>query len=540
MDPLLILIAFVFGFAVYRVGLPPLVGYLIAGFVLQALGIQGGENLETIADMGVMLLLFTIGLKLKLKTLARPEIWAGASIHMFFTVLVFGAAIFALGLTGFSAFAGLDFKLSLLVAFALSFSSTVFAVKALEDRGEMASLHGRVSIGILIMQDIFAVLFLTFSTGNIPSPWAIALVGGLIAARPLLIAMLNRVGHRELLLLFSIFLALGLGAAGFDFVKLKPDLGALFMGILIAGHPKAEEMSKALLSIKDLFLVGFFLTIGLADAPTLQSFGIAALLTVAIIFKVVLFFLLLSRFKLRARTSVLATLSLANYSEFGLLVAAIGVKNGWIGPDWLITIAIALSISFIAASPLNAAAHSIYERWSKRLKPFETKSRHPDDQPLDAGDAEIAVFGIGRIGAAAYDDLRDKFGEIVIGIDFDSEVVEKHQQAGRNVVVGDAADLDFWERAAVGGDDKIRIVILAMPDHKANMNALNELTQRQFEGQIAAMAMYDDEVEELKQAGAHAAYNIYAQAGFGFAEHVCQAIEDAGESIADKTEDRGA
>jgi len=289
-----------------------------------------------------------------------------------------------------------------------------------------------------------------------------------------------------------------------------------------------------------LFLVGFFLTIGLAGAPTLQSFGIASLLMVAIIFKVVLFFLLLSRFKLRARTSLLATLSLANYSEFGLLVAATGVKNGWIGPDWLITIAIALSISFIAASPLNTAAHSIYERWSKRLKPFETQSRHPDDQPLDAGDAEIAVFGIGRIGAAAYDDLREKFGEIVIGIDFDSEVVEQHRQAGRNVIVGDAADLDFWERAPVGGGNKIRMVILAMPDHKANMNALNELTQRQFEGQIAAMAMYDDEVEELKQAGAHAAYNIYAQAGFGFAEHVCQAIEDSGESIADKTEDRGA
>jgi predicted Kef-type K+ transport protein len=101
MDPLLILVAFIFGFAVYRVGLPPLVGYLIAGFALQALGIQGGENLETIADMGVMLLLFTIGLKLKLKTLARPEIWAGASIHMFVTVLVFGTAIFALSSAGF-------------------------------------------------------------------------------------------------------------------------------------------------------------------------------------------------------------------------------------------------------------------------------------------------------------------------------------------------------------------------------------------------------------------------------------------------------
>ena len=529
MDPLLILIAFIFGFAVYRVGLPPLVGYLIAGFALQALGVQGGENLETVADMGVMLLLFTIGLKLKLKTLARPEIWAGASLHMLVTVMVFGAAIFALGLAGFSAFAGLDFKLSVLVAFALSFSSTVFAVKALEDRGEMSSLHGRVSIGILIMQDIFAVLFLTFSTGKIPSPWAIVLVGGLIASRPLLIAMLNRVGHRELLLLFSIFLALGLGAAGFDFVKLKPDLGALFMGVLLAGHPKTEEMSDALLSIKDLFLVGFFLTIGLAGAPTFQSLGIAVILTVAVIFKVGLFFILLSRFKLRARTSVLATLSLANYSEFGLLVAAIGVRNNWIGPEWLVTIAIALSISFIVASPLNTAAHRIYERWSKRLQPFESKTRHPDDQPLDPGDAEIAVFGIGRIGAAVYDDMRERYGEIVIGIDFNSEVAEKQRQIGRNVIVGDASDMDFWERAIAGSRQKIRVVILAMPEHKANMNALKELTRIQFPGTIAAAAKYDDEVDELRQAGAQAAYNIYAQAGFGFAEHVYRSLEDATE-----------
>ena len=538
MDPLLILIAFAFGFAVYRVGLPPLVGYLIAGFALHALSIQGGENLETIADLGVMLLLFTIGLKLKLKTLARPEIWAGASIHMLVTIIVFGAAIFALSLTGFSAFAGLDFKLSLLVAFALSFSSTVFAVKILEERGEMNSLHGRVSIGILIIQDIFAVLFLTFSTGKIPSPWAIALVGGLIAARPLLIAMLNRVGHRELLLLFSIFLAFELGAAGFDFVKLKPDLGALFMGILIAGHPKAEEMAKALLSIKELFLVGFFLSIGLAGTPSLQAFGIAALLTIVIPFKVALFFLLLSRFKLRARTSLLASLSLANYSEFGLLVGTVGVRNGWIGPEWLITIAIALSISFILAAPLNAAAYRLYERWSKRLKPFETKTRHPDDQPLDSGNAEIAVCGIGRIGTAVYDDMRQKYGEIVIGVDFDTEIVEKHRRAGRNVIAGDVSDIDFWKRAFAGNRGKIRMVILAMPQHTANMNALNELRQRQFSGKIAATAMFDDEVEELKQAGAHAAYNIYAEAGFGYAEHICQALEDADEFGADRIDDR--
>jgi len=129
------------------VGLPPLVGYLIAGFVLHAFGVEGGETLEKIADLGVTLLLFSIGLKLRLRSLAKPEIWAGASIHMAITILVFGAGIFALSLAGLSAFGALDFKLSVMIAFALSFSSTVFAVKVLEERGEMPSLHGRVSIG---------------------------------------------------------------------------------------------------------------------------------------------------------------------------------------------------------------------------------------------------------------------------------------------------------------------------------------------------------------------------------------------------------
>jgi hypothetical protein len=395
----------------------------------------------------------------------------------------------------------------------------VFAVKVLEERGEMASMHGRVAIGILIIQDIFAVLFMTFSMGKIPSPWAILLVGGLLAVRPLLLAILDRVGHRELMLLFSVFLALGLGAAGFELVGLKPDLGALVAGVLVASHSKAEEMAKALLSFKDLFLVGFFLSIGLTGAPALQAFGVAALLTVLVVFKVALFYLLLTRFMLRARTATLASLSLANYSEFGLLVATIGVRSGWIGNEWLIIIALALSLSFILASPLNTAANSIFERWAKRLRPFETKRRHPDDQPIDPGEAEIAVFGMGRVGAAAYEDMRDRYGDVVIGVDFDAHAVKEHQAAGRNVIFGDAADVDFWERATSSGKIKIRLVMLAMPEHSANMLAVKEITARKFEGIIAAAAKFDDEVEDLKQAGAQAVYNYYAEAGYGFAEH---------------------
>ena len=214
MDPLWILVAFILGFAVNRLGLPPLVGYLIAGFVLQTLGVEGGATLEKIADLGVTLLLFSIGLKLRLRSLAKPEIWAGASIHMLLTVIVFAAGIYALGLSGLSVFSALDFKLSLMIAFALSFSSTVFAVKVLEERGEMSSLHGRISIGILIMQDIFAVLFLALSTGKIPSLWALGLLA-LFPARRLLMYYMTRVGHGELLILYGLTLAFGDTSGGF-------------------------------------------------------------------------------------------------------------------------------------------------------------------------------------------------------------------------------------------------------------------------------------------------------------------------------------
>ena len=139
MDPLWIAIAFVLGFAVKQVGLPPLVGFLAAGFVLNAFGIEGGETLDQIADFGVLLLLFSIGLKLRIESLFRPEIWAGATLHMLFTVVIFGGGLFALSFTGLTYITDLGLYESLLVAFALSFSSTVFAVKILEEKGAMSA-----------------------------------------------------------------------------------------------------------------------------------------------------------------------------------------------------------------------------------------------------------------------------------------------------------------------------------------------------------------------------------------------------------------
>jgi glutathione-regulated potassium-efflux system ancillary protein KefC len=528
MDPIWITIAFLLGFGARQIGLPPLVGFLVAGFVLNGIGIEGGETLDIIADLGVTLLLFSIGLKLQIRSLLEPKIWATGTIHMLITVILFGAVIFGLSLTGTSLFGSLDFKLSLLIAFALSFSSTVFAVKVLEEKGEMAALHGRVSIGILIIQDIVAVIFLTFSMGKIPSFWALPLLALLPVIRYLLKALLSRCGHGEVLILAGMFIGLVVGAAAFDMVGLKADLGALIVGMLIADHPKASELAKSLLGFKEIFLVGFFLNIGLSGAPTIEALGIATLLTIAMPIKVALFFFLLTRFKLRARTSMLTSFSLANYSEFGLIVGAVGAANGWIGSEWLVVMAISLSMTFVLAAPLNTAAHSIYSRMAVRLRHFETRTRLPEEEPIDPGDAQIVIFGMGQVGTGAYDFMRQRHDDKVIGIDFDSERVREHQKAGRNVIQGDPTDSDFWERAETE-NRQVALIMLAMPSQTETVEVVSQLKAKNLPGLITAIARFDDEVEALKEAGVDAAFNINSEAGSGFAEHICREMDKADE-----------
>lgn len=524
MEPTWIAVAFALGFLVRQVGLPPLVGFLAAGFVLQGFGVESTETLEQIADLGVYLLLFSIGLKLRLRSLFRPEIWATASLHMIMTVLLFGAVFFAFSAAGLSIFADLDLAACVVIAFAASFSSTVFAVKVLEGKGEMDARHGRISIGILIMQDLFAVIFLTVTASKTPSPWAIALLG-LIALRPLLFVVLNRSGHGELLVLLGWLLPLG-AAALFSGVGLKPDLGALLLGVLLSEHPKAGELSKALLSFKDLFLVGFFLTIGLSGAPTLSSLGIAALFVALLPLKLGLFFALLTRFRLRARTATLSTLPLANYSEFGLIVGAVGVSSGWISADWLVILAISLSLTFVLASPLNIKAQDLYAHWCGVLKRFESDQRLPEDQPVELGNAEIIVLGMGRMGTAAFDDLSHRSERSVVGLDFDAETVNRHHLAGRNVIVGDATDSDFWARIEMNGG--ILVAVLAMGRHFANLDTVKRVRAAGFEGVIAATARHKDEVEELKAAGVNEALDLYSEAGTGLAEHAFEAFRTPG------------
>ncbi len=526
-DVLWIALAFVFGFLVRLIGLPPLVGFLVAGFVLNAQGAVSGVMLQKLSDVGITLLLFSIGLKLNLRTLARPQVWAVTALHTVAVVLLFSLLFQLLAVVGVPLFSGLDTPHLLLIAFALSFSSTVFVVKVLEERGEMNSLHGRIAIGVLIMQDLLAVIFLAVSSGKIPSPWALGLLL-LIPLRPLLLRLMERTGHGELMILFGFTLALG-GAELFELVGMKGDLGALVLGVLLAGHHKTSELARSMLGFKDLFLVGFFLSIGLSGQPTPASLGIALLLLCLLPVKSLFFFRLFTGFRLRARTSLLATLNLSNYSEFGLIVAAIGATNGWIANEWLVVIALALSLSYVAASPANSWANQIYSRYRSLWGRYQRNERLPDDVVIDPGNASIVVLGMGRVGTGAYDRMRERYGDVVVGIDADPETVLRHQAAGRRALLGDPTDADFWER--IERRDRVQLVLMSLPRVSSNLYAIGRLKAHGFPGRIGVTARYPDEIEQLRAAGADAVYNIYAEAGVGFADNMDSALELCLESL---------
>jgi len=437
-------------------------------------------------------------------------------------VVIFGAIIFALSFSGLQVFMGLSVPESALIAFALSFSSTVFAVKVLDEKAEMSSLHGKIAIGILIMQDLFAVLFITVASGKTPSLWALLLLL-FIPLRPVLIKLLMRVGRGELLILSGMLLALG-GAQLFEFAGIKADLGALLLGVLLAGNEKSEELAKSLLAFKEIFLIAFFLSIGFNGIPSLLGVGIAVALAILMIGKSFLFFKLFTAFKLRSRTSFLTSLSLSNYSEFGLIVGALGVSSGWMSSEWLVIIALALSITFTLSSLANNRAHKLYAKYEQKLLTFECPERLPDDKPINVENAQVLIFGMGRVGTSVYDTLLTQYGKNLLGIDYDQDVIQKHLDAGRNAIVGDANDYDFWERLE---PNSVKLILLDIPNVKEALIAADMIKRTQYQGLIAATVKHNESIQLLEAVGVNYVFNIYAEAGSGFAHHVCENIDVA-------------
>lgn len=522
MDILWLLIAFACGLGVKLLALPPMVGFLAAGFWLNAIGVEPQETLDKLADLGITLMLFTIGLKLKLEDLLKIEVWGGALTHMTLWSVLLGSLMLVLALIGAPFFSGMDLATAALLAFAFSFSSTVCIIKTLEERGELNSRHGKFSIGVLVMQDIAAVLFMVAATGNAPSPWAVLLVL-LYFARPLLDRLLVMVGHGELLTLAGFLLALG-GYALFDLVGVKGDLGALVLGMLISRHAKAGELAHALLGFKDLFLVAFFLSIGLIALPDLAMVLVAMAICLLLPLKTVLFFALFTRFRLRARHAYLAALALGNYSEFGLIIAYLSAEAGWLSQDWLVILALSVSLSFVATSVLYRNSHTSYARWKDALRRHESPERLADDAIERPTSPQIIVVGTGRIGRGALNAMHEARGDLVWGMDSDRDRIARQRAEGMHVFAGDGENADVWDAVDIGA---IRLVLLAVPKVDDCVGITEQLRLAGYAGPIAAIARYADDREALLEAGIDKVFNFFKEAGAGFAEDSLKLIDEA-------------
>ena len=515
MDAIVILSAFIAGLGINKLGLPPLLGYLAAGFLLGVFNFGDQGILNAVSDLGITLLLFTIGLKLHIKDIILPRIWAVTSVHMLLTIAVFSLFI------GFASLESLNWQTRGLIALSLSFSSTVFVVKVLEEQGDMNSLHGSTAIGILVLQDVIAVLCMTAIEGKVPQWYAIAVVL-LILTRPLLLRLLRNTGHDELLTLLGFALALS-GFALFEAVGLKGGLGALFIGAIIAGDKKSNELAKNLMQFKELFLVGFFLTIGLNGLPNAEQLMLALILAVvAALFKPMLFVLLFSRSHLKPRTSFLGALALSNFSEFGLIVIALSSSLGLLSNQWTVTLAIALSLSFVFAAFTNKAKHRLYAHWHSGLLKLQTDLDAVGQEPLDIGDAQFMVLGMGRTGTGAYDYLYENVSNAIIGVDERQYNVDRHLKSHRNVVCGDATSMDFWERIDLA---KVKLILLTITNLSEIVLAGDLIRQRGYKGDLGAVTRYEDEAELLHKHGIRT-FNLYAGAGAGFAEHIYRELEE--------------
>ena len=497
---------------------PPMVGYLVAGFALVAAGVDEPPALDVVADVGVALLLFGIGLKFDAGTLLRRQVWLPGTVSLVVTAAVITGFLGLLGLAGSGLVADETVADLALLGLVLAFSSTVLAVTLLQERGAETSLVGRTAIGILVVQDIAAVALISAVHGRAPSPWALALVllvpGAWVVGR--LLPLLPRDDLRPLL---GVVLALVPGYWLFDTVGLEGDLGALVVGVLIGGHPHADGIAKSLLAPKDLLLVGFFLSIGFAGLPNGEELLLAAALVLLLPLKLVGFALLLRFCGLRRRTSTRTAMLLANYSEFAL-IAGVALAAGHMDDRWLTVLGTTVALGMVLSSAAGRHADRLTGPLRRRLPAGPDARLIPDDAPVDVGDAQVVVLGMGRVGRAAHEHLGEAYGQRVVGIEVDGERVDELHELGLWVVHGDATDPDFWTRVCATGVD---IVVLAMPFHGNNLTALDLLRKGGFYGTVAFAAQRDQDLEEALENGAHTGIQLYAGAGTDLAARAAEA-----------------
>lgn len=490
--------AYFVGLLANRLFLPPLVGYLMAGYGLNFLGVPSSLALSHFADVGIELLLFTVGLKIKPSSLLKQEVLSVGSLHLIIVTLISVVLFVWQGghLTG-----------GIILGASLAFSSTVLAIKVLEDNSELSTFHGRDVLSILILQDIIAIGLLAAANGKTPSPWAFGLLA-MPLIRPIAHRLLSATHSDDLRLLLGVFFALSGGVMA-EKVSISADIGALLMGVTLASHSKTEDIAAKLWGLKEILLVAFFLQIGLSELPRFEQIKDATFLILALPFQGGLFFVLFIFSGLRARTAFISSLALMTYSEFALITTEAVVKADLLSSKWQATISLAVAASLAIAAPLNRFSHRLFSIVEPILTRFERKSGHPDKLPESIGIAEWLIFGMGRTGTSAYLALQDKEQRIV-GFDADPTILEEQLSQGRRVVYGDSEDIELLNGLRL---NRVKGIVLTMPDFEARCSTITRLRKRGYKNFIGTICYFEEERETLELLGANFVVHPLTQAG---------------------------
>lgn len=525
---------------------PVIVSFIAVG-ILAAAFFEGSdetqEQVQFLAELGVAVLLFLVGLKLDwrlVRNLGPVALATGLGQVLFTSVIGF--------LIGLAL--GLDAVTSLYVAIALTFSSTIIIVKLLSDKRELETLHGRIALGFLIVQDIVVVIaMVVLSTIGIGSEesgasgglWAtlgalaVALVLLVLFVRYLadwLVGLLARLP--ELLIIFAIGWTAAAAALG-ELAGLGKELGGLIAGVSLGSTAYRDMISARLTALRDFLLLFFFLSVGASldlsrlgsDIPQAAIFSLFVLIGNPLIVIAIM-----AAMGYRARTGFLAGLTVAQISEFSLIFIAMGVTLGHVaeGAVGLVTlvglVTIATSVYMITYS------HRLYEWVKPLLRPFDN-GRKEDSLEVDEAPAiDVILFGLGRFGARLLRQLEDA-GMRVLGVDMDPQSVRALAQKGYRVRYGDVTEQDFWADLPLA---QARWVVLAVPygtivltetDPRSGLTAA--LRSHRFKGRVAITTRDEAEAARLREGGADLVLFPFQDAAVSAANQI-QAVDEQARS----------
>ncbi len=495
---LLLLIAAALGAVLRMLHQPLIIAFIVVGVLVGPALLDVApprEDIELFAHLGVALLLFIVGLKLdvRLITLLGPvAVLTGLGQMAATAVLAFVLAT-ALGFATVEA---------LYIAVALTFSSTIIVVKLLSDRREIDQLHGRIALGVLIVQDVAVIVLMIGlsafgrqdATDLLPALITVAVRGLLFVlaiaalARWLLPRVLDAFARSpELLVLSAAAWAFAVAAVG-DMLGFSEEVGAFLAGVALASSPYREALGTRLGTLRDFLLLFFFVQLGLgvqfgeAGPQLLAAVGLSLFVLVG---KPLMVMAIMGALRYRRRTSFFTGVSLAQISEFSLIVAALGLELGHIGGGTVGLITLVAVITIAVSSYLIVGARALLDRLSPLLGVFERAVSRPaegeDEEDLCP---QVIIFGLGRFGGRIADHLVAD-GVSVLGIDFDPQALARAQRRGVPTMYGDAEDAELVKRLPLRC---AQWVVSTSPDPATNLVLLGALREISFGGRVALTA----------------------------------------------------